>query len=279
MALSSFLVKFSAKSSCNRTISRSSQFLIQTHRMVFSTATSNEEGLSSSRITEIGDGVRMISFTARKGRQHVNPLNQTNQRPADLTGNWIVESFPNPQNKFVVDIGCAKGTWILKSARVNPETNYVGLEIRELMIEYCDDRKLRSGIQNARFVRSNANVDLRRILSDIGESEGRLDMICFHHPDPMYKKRNKKRAVVQPQLVKEIADNVPSGCRIYIQSDLLFVAEEISEHFIHPEFVIEEGYDFNTMDTNKSPHSVKTEREISEEAKGNSIFRMMFLRR
>jgi len=218
-------------------------------------------------------------ISSRMQRQHVNPLAPHHQTPIKLTDLWVQESFAKPQQPFVVDVGCAKGTWLMQTATTQPDTNFLGLEIRPPMVEIASARREKAGLTNATFLKCNANVDLKRILQEIAvQSSAGVDMLCIHHPDPHFKKRNKKRAVVLPQLVDDIAEAVPSGTRVYLQSDVLDVAEDMNMRFVHTEFEAAEGYNVQTLLTNPGPHEHPTEREVSEATKGGQIFRMMFRR-
>ena len=68
---------------------------------------------------------------------------------------------------FVIDIGCAKGTWALNYAKRHSDVNVLGLEIRRPVVEFALKRKVRWGLRNVHFLSCNANVDLDRILSTI----------------------------------------------------------------------------------------------------------------
>ena len=66
-----------------------------------------------------------------KVRPHVNPLTSRYQEPVMLEEAWLENLFEFPYDRsMIVDIGCARGSWALKSAQMNPHINYLGLEIR-----------------------------------------------------------------------------------------------------------------------------------------------------
>jgi len=102
-----------------------------------------------------------------KVRQHVNPLALKYQIPINLQDDWLLSAYNNPNRPFVIDIGCAKGTWALNYAKRNPDVNVLGLEIRRPVVEFANKRKLRWGLSNVHFLSCNANIDLDRILSTI----------------------------------------------------------------------------------------------------------------
>ena len=102
-----------------------------------------------------------------KVRQHVNPLALKYQIPINLQDDWLLSAYDNPNRPFVIDIGCAKGTWALNYAKRNPDVNVLGLEIRRPVVEFANKRKHRWGLSNVHFLSCNANIDLDRILSTI----------------------------------------------------------------------------------------------------------------
>ena len=222
-------------------------------------------------------------------RQHVNPLAKYFQIPLELNSNWIGESYQNTKMPFIVDVGCGKGNWILKTAALSSHLNFVGLEIRKAILEVNNNLVLEStgryGVtgnhhHNVHFLNCNANVDLKRVLNDI-RAISRVDMICVHHPDPLYKMKQKKRAVLTSALVQDLADMVESGCKLYLQTDVLEVMMNM-QHTIdtHPAkaFRAYTGHDTQDIQNNPSPHQVKTEREVSVENRGMLNYRMMYVR-
>ncbi len=211
-----------------------------------------------------------------KVRQHVNPLSEAYQKPIALETDWLKGAFENGNQKVVVDVGCAKGSWILQNAEKNTDTNYLGLEIRRPVVEYALDRKSRWGLKNVHFLATNANIDLPLILKDIVANCIPIEMITIHHPDPHFKKRHKKRRVVTPELVEEVAGIVQSGCRIFLQSDIEDVCVDMTESFLeNKHFKTADGYSSDRLEENGSPHAVMTEREVATLNKGLPVFRMM----
>ena len=214
-----------------------------------------------------------------KVRQHVNPLSDAYQTPIQLEPDWLKKAFERPNQKVVVDVGCAKGTWILRNAVANPDTNYLGLEIRRPMVEYCLERAKRWELTNAHFLATNANIDLPLIMRDLMERNIRIDMLTIHHPDPHFKKKHKKRRVVTGQLVETLANIVPSGFHVFLQSDIKGVCEDMTESFlVNQKYRAAPSFDPARLEDNRSPHSVMTEREIATLNKDLPVFRMMIER-
>ena len=212
-----------------------------------------------------------------KVRQHVNPLASTYQKPIEMDANWVASAFANPKQPTVVDIGCAKGTWVLKSGLQTPGRNFLGLEIRRPVVNFALQRKGRWGLSNVHFVSTNANIDLNRLLTDLKREGASLDMICIQFPDPHFKNKHKKRRVVNALLVDTIVGHLDAGKLVFVQSDVLDVLEDMVMNFSnHESLEMVEGYDPLHFDRNPSPNPVLTEREIATFNKGLPVYRMLF---
>ena len=99
-----------------------------------------------------------------------------------------------------------------------------------------------------------------------------IKTICFQFPDPHFKKKHKKRRVVNDLLVDTLGRLLPyasdhlSGSsvptEIFLQSDVQEVCESMAECFFDsPYFEPVAGQDTVNLSLNPSPHAVATERE------------------
>jgi len=202
------------------------------------------------------------------------------QHPVSLGEDWLRTHYENPQLDFVIDVGCARGTWCLKTAASDgANKNFLGLDVRRPVVEDALARKERAALGNVHFLASNANVDLPRLLRDIAQLS-RVSMICIHHPDPLFKLRHKKRSVVTQQLVQDIASRTDSRCAVYLQSDVPPAIQDMADEFERSAaFEAAEGYSSETLADNPSPHAERTEREASVLAQGLPIYRMLLVKK
>lgn len=220
-----------------------------------------------------------VQVGRRTVRQHVNPLSNLHQRPVVLPEHWV-EMYFTKKAPFVIDVGCAKGTWLRNMAEQDENVNYLGLEIRKPLVEHCLYRIVKNEIKNAHVLTCNANVDLKRLIEDIKTAERKVKMVCFHHPDPWFKKKHMKRAVVTEILARELAESLQSECHVFVQSDVLEVLQNYSEVFINNDsFAITKGYNINTLEENEYPHEVVSKRAIAAKKAGKNLYRIMFTRK
>lgn len=91
-------------------------------------------------------------------RQHVNPLSRYHLLPRPLPP--LAELFAQPDLPLHLDIGSARGRFLLALAPLEPGRNHLGLEIREPLVAAAEADRLQAGLSNLRFVFGNANVSL-----------------------------------------------------------------------------------------------------------------------
>ncbi|MCU0565754.1 MAG: tRNA (guanosine(46)-N7)-methyltransferase TrmB [Oculatellaceae cyanobacterium Prado106] len=204
-------------------------------------------------------------------RQHVNPLSDKYQQPIALP-DWS-NLYENLSLPLHLDIGSARGIFLLEMAKLQPNWNFLGLEIREPLVEQANQWRDEAGDRNLHYLFCNANYSLGAILSSL--PAGCLHRVTIQFPDPWFKKRHQKRRVVQPEVVNQIAQYLIPGGMLFLQSDIRNVAEEMGDRFSeHPAFV-KQGED-QWYPTNPLP--VSTEREKGVLEKGEPVYRLVFVR-
>ncbi|MEO0868235.1 MAG: tRNA (guanosine(46)-N7)-methyltransferase TrmB [Cyanobacteria bacterium J06642_11] len=159
-------------------------------------------------------------------RQHVNPLNIRYSQP--VTPPPWASVFARPRQPLHIDIGCAKGYFIRDMAQLCPDWNFLGLEIREPLVEQGLKQWDELGLDNLHMLFCNANNSLRPLLDSLAHPPQR---VSIQFPDPWFKKRHQKRRVVQPQLVADLAEYMLSGAWVWLQSDVETVAEDMVNAF------------------------------------------------
>ncbi|MBD1889667.1 tRNA (guanosine(46)-N7)-methyltransferase TrmB [Coleofasciculus sp. FACHB-SPT9] len=204
-------------------------------------------------------------------RQHVNPLSAKYQTPVNPP-DWQ-NIYANSTKPLHLDIGCAKGRFLLKMATVEPDWNYLGLEIRETLVEEANEWKQQAQLENLHYLFCNANNSLNPILSSL--PVGTLQRVTIQFPDPWFKNRHAKRRVVQPEMLEVLAKYLVTGGVVFVQSDVEAIAVEMRDRFSSsPAFQRQGGDDW--LDTNPLP--VPTEREISTLSRGEPVYRALFIR-
>ena len=188
-------------------------------------------------------------------RQHVNPLARKFQQPIQVP-NWQ-EVYQTLNRPVHLDIGCARGKFLLEMAQLNPEVNYLGIEIRQQLVEFANQTKDELGLTNLHYLFGNMNSSAQTILPSLPANS--LTTISIQFPDPWFKKRHNKRRVVQPELVELLIDYLAVGGRVFLQSDIEEVAVEMRDRFT-AEPRLTQQHDNTWLQNNPLP--VPTEREL-----------------
>ncbi len=205
-------------------------------------------------------------------RQHVNPLSKKYQTPLSPP-DWE-KVYAQPLEPLHLDIGCARGEFLMSMATLQPNWNFLGLEIREPLVEQANAMVSELGLSNLHFLFCNVNNSLPPLLNSF--PAGTLQRVTIQFPDPWFKKRQAKRRVVQPELVDTLATYLTVGGVVFLQSDIEAVAVEMRDRFdAHPAFQ-RQGTD-TWLATNPLP--VATERENSTISRGEPVYRALFVRR
>ena len=88
-------------------------------------------------------------------RQHVNPLSRHFDEIVRIPS--LVKMFDDPRFNLHIDLGCASGDFLFDLALINKNWNYLGIEIRERLINTAKLKVQEREIKNLYFVFGNAN--------------------------------------------------------------------------------------------------------------------------
>lgn len=197
--------------------------------------------------------------------QHVNPLAPYFRfTPAPLE---LGEIFADARLPLFLDIGCARGRFILRMAELDEAQNFLGVEIREPLVEEGNRIAREANLTNLHYEFCNAMIALDKLLDKL--PEGILQTVTIQFPDPWFKKKHAKRRMVNTDLVETIVRHLGTGGKIFVQTDIEFLAEEMFALF-------RENENLREIVAEENPFAVKTERERAVEEKGLPVFRAIF---
>lgn len=197
--------------------------------------------------------------------QHVNPLAPYFRfTPKPLR---IEKVFSNSDLLLHLDIGVARGRFLLKMAEIFPAQNFLGVEIREPLVVEANRIKDEIGLTNLHYEFVNAQIALGKSLEKLPENL--LQTVTIQFPDPWYKKKHAKRRMVNAELVETIARHLRFAGKVFVQTDVEFLADEMFALF-------RENKIFSEVEVTENPFPVKTERERAVEEKNLPIYRTIF---
>jgi len=206
-------------------------------------------------------------------RQHVNPLSRYHQQPRALPP--LAELFEDPQRPLQLDIGCARGLCLLELARQRPGSNHLGLEIRRPLVEAAEADRHAAGLGNLHFLFANATVSLPAWLAAL--PPGRLALVTIQFPDPWFKRKHRKRRLLRPSLLRELATALAPGGELFLQSDVQAVIEPMRQLVAASGcFGRAAGEAQPWQDANPLP--VASERELHAQRQGLPVYRLLYHR-
>jgi len=199
--------------------------------------------------------------------QHVNPLSPFyRQEPMPVD---VAAVFADPDRPLHLDIGCARGRFILRMAEAKPDWNFLGVEIREPLVDEANRLAVEANLTNLHYAFCNAMLWLDKLLADV--PAGRLQMVTIQFPDPWFKKKHAKRRMVNGEMVQTIVRRLAPGGKVFVQTDIEVLADEIFALFRSRPELREVGLPAN-------PFPVRTEREKAVEDKGLRVHRANWVR-
>ena len=202
-------------------------------------------------------------------RQHVNPLSSNFNQIETIPS--LNEMFADSKLNLHLDIGSAGGEFLFNLASVNTNWNYLGIEIREKLVNNAKLKVIEREIKNLYFVFGNAN----NILNDVQNKFiiRNLKSISFNFPDPWFKKRHYKRRVIQPELISILSNSFQKGTLIFIKTDVKDLFDymdcTISRNLYFKaidkkDFNYSESFNPNKVKTNREKHVIDNQLDIFE---------------
>jgi len=113
-----------------------------------------------------------------------------------------------------VEIGIGKGRFLLAVAALRPDRNFLGVEWANKYLRVAEQRALKRGLGNVRFVRMDARQLVERAIPP-----GSVSAYYVFYPDPWPKKRHHKRRFFRPETVEAIARTLVAGGLLHTTTD------------------------------------------------------------
>lgn len=109
----------------------------------------------------------------------------TNPEPFELTGHWGERFFKN-SNPIVLELGCGRGEYTVGLARLFPEKNFIGVDIKGSRMWTGATESLQEGLTNVAFLRTHIEFIDRFF------APGEVAEIWLTFSDPQMKKVTKR---------------------------------------------------------------------------------------
>ena len=199
-------------------------------------------------------------------RQHVNPLKSDLLEIADVPR---IEAAAG--RAIEVELGAAEAHFLIDRALADPETLFVGVEIRRDLIEVANAGFMQAGVDNFRCVFANMSVDMPRLFA-----AGSVRRFFLNFPDPWFKSRQHKRRVIGPALIAEIGRALAPAGELYVMTDIFTLALEAMAALEGSELFESALSPWSFAQDN--PYGAKSRRERQCEGEGARVWRLLYRR-
>ncbi|MEO1615140.1 MAG: tRNA (guanosine(46)-N7)-methyltransferase TrmB [Planctomycetota bacterium] len=126
------------------------------------------------------------------------------------------ESLFQSDHPLEIEIGSGKGLFLTTEAQRNPDHVFLGVEIIHKYAKHSAARLVKAGISNAKMVAGNAEQLLEHHVP-----AGSLEALHVYFPDPWWKKRHRKRRVVNERSIVSYFKALRPGGRFHFWTDVL----------------------------------------------------------
>ncbi|AKA34710.1 tRNA (guanosine(46)-N7)-methyltransferase TrmB [Flagellimonas lutaonensis] len=131
------------------------------------------------------------------------------------TGKWA--SFFKNDKPIVLELGCGKGEYTVGLARMNPNVNYIGVDIKGARFWRGAKTALQENLVNVAFLRSQ--IELIDLL--FGKEE--VSEIWITFPDPQIKYKRTKHRMTNLQFLDKYKRILKPGGLVHLKTDSEFM--------------------------------------------------------
>jgi len=142
------------------------------------------------------------------------------EKPFVLKGVWNRDFFKN-NNPIVLELGCGKGEYTVGLAKLFPQKNFIGIDIKGARMWSGAKQSLEENIPNAAFLRTKIEF-LRYFFAENEVSE-----IWLTFPDPQMKKTTKR--MTASNFMAQYQKFVKPGGIIHLKTDSRFMYQYTCE--------------------------------------------------
>lgn len=130
-----------------------------------------------------------------------------------LKGKWNAHFGNN--NPIVLELGCGKGEYTVELARMFPEKNFIGIDIKGARMWTGATEALNEALTNAAFLRTHIEL----IHHFFAENE--VSEIWITFPDPQMNKTNKR--LTSTRFMRKYGQILKNGGIVHLKTDSFFL--------------------------------------------------------
>lgn len=129
-----------------------------------------------------------------------------------MKGKWVTEHFKN-NNPVVLELACGKGEYAVNLAKLFPEKNFVGVDLKGNRIWRGAKTGVEEGIQNLAFLR----IQIEDILEYF--APGEIDEIWITFADPQPQISREKKRLTFPGFLEKYRILLKKGGKVNLKTD------------------------------------------------------------
>ena len=142
------------------------------------------------------------------------PYSVVDDVPFDMKGKWREMYFHN-DNPIVLELGCGKGEYTVELAKLYPEMNFIGVDIKGARMWTGATESLEAGMKNVAFLRTNIEIIDRFF------APGEVSEIWLTFSDPQMKKATKR--LTSTFFMERYRRFLKDGGTIHVKTDSNFM--------------------------------------------------------
>ncbi len=142
------------------------------------------------------------------------PYSAIGDAPFEMKGCWRDRYFHN-DNPIVLELGCGKGEYTVGLARLFPEVNFIGVDIKGARMHKGAKEALTEGLKNVAFLRTNIEIIDRFFALD------EVQEIWLTFSDPQMK--NPRKRLTSTWFMERYRHFLVDGGLVHLKTDSNFL--------------------------------------------------------
>ncbi len=134
--------------------------------------------------------------------------------PFEMKGHWNEQYFHN-DNPIVLELGCGKGEYTVELAKLYPQMNFVGVDIKGARMWTGATQALNEGLKNVAFLRTNIEI----IDRFFGQDEVKEIWLTFSDPQM----KNPRKRLTSTYFMNRYRHFLVDGGVIHLKTDSNFL--------------------------------------------------------
>jgi tRNA (guanine-N7-)-methyltransferase len=126
----------------------------------------------------------------------------------------LTRLYPSGSELLHLEVGFGDGRFWSEHHKLEPEVNYLGVEVSGVSVQKALSRYRSKAVQNAIVVRTQAEFMVRNVLT-----ENSLSRVYVNFPDPWPKARHEDARFLRPQVFELLSTRLVNNAEVWLTTD------------------------------------------------------------